>query len=88
MKWSSPHISGARKGTVERSAIVSFAKAVGWELLSLTPAHASASLASPAPHKDPFDELLLIQAQEEGLRLLTRDARLIPHCLAVPDGIA
>jgi PIN domain nuclease of toxin-antitoxin system len=37
----------------------------------------------PLPHKDPFDELLLMQAQEEGLRLLTREARLVAHPLAI-----
>jgi PIN domain nuclease of toxin-antitoxin system len=34
-------------------------------------------------HKDPFDELLLVQAQEEGMRLLTRDAKLVGHPYAV-----
>jgi PIN domain nuclease of toxin-antitoxin system len=35
------------------------------------------------PHHDPFDALLLVQAQEERHRLLTRDAKLLNHPLAV-----
>ena len=34
-------------------------------------------------YRDPFDELLLVQAQEEKLRLLTTDRRLIGHPLAL-----
>ncbi len=34
-------------------------------------------------NKDPFDEILLVQAQEEGLKLLTIDRHLIGHPLAV-----
>ena len=36
----------------------------------------------PILHKDPFDELLLVQAQEEGLKLLTMDRQIIGHPLA------
>jgi PIN domain nuclease of toxin-antitoxin system len=48
--------------------------------------HAAAELAQPLAHKDPFDELLLVQAQEEGMCLLTRDTKLIGHPFAVPGG--
>jgi PIN domain nuclease of toxin-antitoxin system len=37
----------------------------------------------PLGHADPFDELLMVQAQVEGMRLLTRDSRLVGHPLAV-----
>ena len=53
------------------------------EFLALTINHAARELARPIAHKDPFDELLLVQAQEEGLRLLTTDRRLIEHPLAL-----
>ena len=39
----------------------------------------------PLRHKDPFDERLLIQAQVEGMRLLTRDAALADHPLALTE---
>ena len=77
LKWHSFHMSGSRKGPVAPATVVAFARAIGWELLPLTPVHASAELAQPLGHKDPFDELLLVQAQEDGMRLVTRDAKLI-----------
>ena len=86
LKWHSFHISGSRKGPVDPAAIVAFAAAIDWELLPLTARHAAAVLAQPLGHKDPFDELLLVQAQEEGMRLLTRDTKLIGHPFAVADG--
>ncbi len=51
--------------------------------MALTPDQAAASLKHPTPHRDPFDEILLIQAQELGVRLLTRDRLLIGHPLAL-----
>ena len=83
LKWHTLHISGARKGPVEPASVVAFAAAVDWELLPLTARHAAALLAEPLGHKDPFDELLLVQAQEEGMRLLTRDAKLAGHQCAL-----
>ena len=86
LKWHSFHIFGSRKGPVAPTVVVAFAVAMDWELLPLTARHAAAELAQPLGHKDPFDELLLVQAQEEGMRLLTRDARLIGHPFAIADG--
>ena len=82
LKWHSFHISGSRKGPIEPGSIVAFAGAVGWEVMALTARHATCALADPLGHKDPFDELLLVQAQEEGMCLLTRDAKLLGHPLA------
>jgi PIN domain nuclease of toxin-antitoxin system len=70
LKWHSFHISGERKGPLDPAVVVAFAKAIDWELLPLIAAHAAAELAQPLRHRDPFDELLLVQAQEEGMRLL------------------
>ena len=66
--------------------MVAFGAAVGWGLLPLTVRHAAAKLVQPLGHKDPFDELLLVQAQEEGMRFLTRDAKLADHPFAVGGG--
>ena len=79
LKWHSFRISGARKGPVDPAAVAAFGTAIGWEPLPLTARHASAGLKYPLAHKDPFDELLLVQAQEEGMRLLTRDDKLAGH---------
>ena len=81
LKWHKLHISGSRKGPLDPAVIVAFARAMDWLLLPLTATHAAASLATGLPHKDPFDELLLVQAQEEGMRVLTRDANLAGHPL-------
>jgi len=86
LKWDSVHISGERKGPLDPADVVAFAKAMDWELLPLTAGHAAARLAQPLHHKDPFDELLLVQAQEEGMRLLTRDAKLVGHPFAAAGG--
>jgi len=42
-----------------------------WHELVITSDHAIAVAALPAIHKDPFDRLLVAQANEEGLLLLT-----------------
>jgi len=83
LKWRSFHISGARKSPIDPAAVVAFGAAMDWELLPLTARHAAAQLAQPLAHMDPFDELLLVQAQEEGMRLLTRDAKLAAHPFAL-----
>ena len=44
---------------------------------------ARCKLETPIPHRDPFDELLLVQAQEEGLKLLTADRQLVEHPLTI-----
>lgn len=86
LKWQSFHISGGRKGPVNPAAVVAFAAGVDWEFLPLTARHAAAGLAHPLEDKDPFDELLLVQAQEEGMRLLTRDSKLAGHPFALAGG--
>lgn len=85
LKWHSFYISGGRKGPINPAAVVAFAGAMAWELLPLTAGHAAAELTQPLGHKDPFDELLLVQAQEDGMRLLTRDAKLVGHPFAVGE---
>src|SRR4051812_1064742 len=81
LKWHSFHVSGSRKGPLDPAAMLKFAAGVGWEVLPLTAQHAAATLAHALPHRDPFDELLLIQSQEERMRLMTRDEKLLGHPL-------
>ena len=42
----------------------------------------AAPLVPPIAHTDPFDEMLLVHAQQLGAKLLTRDDRLLGHALA------
>ena len=51
-------------------------RAMMFEPLAVTHAHAGRVEALPLLHKDPFDRLLIAQAQLEGLTLVTRDAFL------------
>lgn len=46
----------------------------GWRELAITSEHAVATLGLPPLHKDPFDRLLIAQAQVEGITLLTSDS--------------
>ena len=81
LKWDSYHQSGERKGRVAPDAFLTMAERAGWAMLQLTGAHAVARLRQPLDHRDPFDELLLVQAQEEGILLLSRDGKLADHPL-------
>jgi PIN domain nuclease of toxin-antitoxin system len=45
----------------------------GWRELAVLSEHAVATEDLPLIHKDPFDRMLLAQAQVEGLILLTSD---------------
>jgi PIN domain nuclease of toxin-antitoxin system len=45
----------------------------GWRELAISSEHAVATLALPPLHKDPFDRMLVAQAQVEGLKLMTSD---------------
>ena len=55
-------------------------------LLAVTPYHAAAVGVLPSVHKDPFDRLLVAQAQCESMHLLTHDQTLAtygPHVIVI-----
>jgi PIN domain nuclease of toxin-antitoxin system len=49
------------------------------DLLSITLAHASAVETLPPHHKDPFDRLLIVQAQIEGIPIVSADVAFDPY---------
>lgn len=51
----------------------------GYEELPVTGAHAAAVVQLPPLHKDPFDRMLVAQAQVEGVILLTADAAVASY---------
>jgi PIN domain nuclease of toxin-antitoxin system len=51
----------------------------GYEILPVTADHAIAAESIAPFHKDPFDRLILAQAQTEDLRLITHDERLAAY---------
>lgn len=83
LKYRALHPSGDRKGPYDPNQVVAMLKGHKASFVPLKAQHAACELETPIPHKDPFDELLLVQAQEEGLKLLTEDRQLSGHPLAV-----
>jgi PIN domain nuclease of toxin-antitoxin system len=55
----------------------------GFEPLAITLAHAAAAGRLPPHHADPFDRLLVAQAQLEGLTLVSRDPVFDRYAVAV-----
>jgi PIN domain nuclease of toxin-antitoxin system len=45
----------------------------GMEILDISPAHVSRVVSLPFHHRDPFDRLLIAQAQEEAIAIVGRD---------------
>ena len=83
LKYAARHPSGARKSRFSPEHVIDALADQDVTFLPMTMLHAARALETPLGHRDPFDELLLVQAQEEGLRLLTVDRRLAGHPLAV-----
>ena len=83
LKHNARHPSGDRKSRFSPEDVVTALADQEVRFLPMNVAHAVRELRTPLRHKDPFDELLLVQAQEEGLKLLTADKLLIGHPNAV-----
>jgi len=60
--------------TVEAGVLAS-----GFEKLLITFSHAEHVTSLPLHHRDPFDRMLVAQAQAEGLTLVTHDRLLEPY---------
>jgi PIN domain nuclease of toxin-antitoxin system len=54
----------------------------GFAPVSITLEHAVAAGSLPLHHRDPFDRMLIAQAQLEGLTIMTRDPRFAPYSVA------
>lgn len=57
--------------TIEAGVLAS-----GFERLLITFSHAERAASLPSHHRDPFDRMLIAQAQAEGLTLVTHDRLL------------
>lgn len=82
LKWNIVDKAGNRKGPVDPRDLLDAIRMNGLALVSVDPEHAVSELSVPLGHSDPFDELLMVQAQQLDARLLTRDRRLLAHPLA------
>lgn len=61
-------------------------RAVGIEELPVTARHARRAAALPPLHRDPFDRMLVGQALEEGLVIVTRDDLVRQYAVATLRG--
>ena len=85
IKWQSFFASGERKGKLDPADAIRFCGDNNVTLATLSPTDYAAPLVPPLAHSDPFDEMLLVHAQQLGAKLLTRDERLLGHaCAASP----
>ena len=83
LKHHARHRSGERKSPYDPGDVIATLQEQNVVFLPMSINHAARELETPIAHKDPFDELLLVQAQEEDLRLLTTDRLLVDHPLAI-----
>lgn len=67
-------IKSALGKIVARGTVADAIADYGFSSLPVTVEHADAVRALPPHHRDPFDRLLVVQAQFERLALVTRDA--------------
>ena len=83
VKWERRFVSGARKGPAHPAEVLSSLRRNRIEILDLTATATVTDLQPAIEHGDPFDLLLLTQAQQGGYRLLTRDEKLASHPIAL-----
>lgn len=79
IKWEKRFVSGERKGEASPKEVLSVLMQMGIPVIDFSAQQAAQGVSHPIPHKDPFDELMLILAQELGIKLLTRDGELKDH---------
>jgi len=70
-------------GRLDAPAFAEAAESVGVALLAISAEHVTRAAHLPFHHKDPFDRLLVAQAQAESLVLVTKDAILGRYGIAV-----
>lgn len=68
------HFAAPIIGTVAR---------LGFHLLPVSAEHAEYAGGLPRHHNDPFDRLLIAQAELEGMVLGTQDSRMRPYGIAI-----
>ena len=64
---------------VTAEQVTRFCRESGLAELPVAFAHAQAVSQLPAYHNDPFDRMLVAQAKEEGLFILSHDGKLPPY---------
>ena len=75
--WEMVLKSARGKLPLPQGAIDEQLQAQGFVLLPILPRHIEAVRSLTCAHPDPFDRLLIAQAQDEKLKFLTRDASIL-----------
>jgi PIN domain nuclease of toxin-antitoxin system len=83
LKWQAVDRNGERKGVLAPEDALTYVDRTDLRLAPLTGGDCAAALDPPIPHKDPFDEMLLIHAAQLEAKFLTRDKQLRDHPLAI-----
>lgn len=83
IKWDQRFRSGLHKSPFHPEGLLAAIRDFGISVSPLTAEQCAATLHTPMHHNDPFDALLLSVAQETGRKLLTCDADLRGHPLAL-----
>lgn len=55
----------------------------GFEFLDIKASHTFALRSLPLLHRDPFDRMIIAQAQTEGLRIVTRDLKISAYLVSI-----
>lgn len=74
--WEIAIKAGLGKLVIPADPVVWFparVRSLGFQSLAITAEHALAIVSLPEIHRDPFDRVMIAQAQIEGLHLVTRD---------------
>lgn len=79
------HATGRLKLDVGPDGLVAILKADGVAFLGVTVDHALRMASLPLHHQDPFDRLLVAQAQVEGLTLVSADPNVLAYDVAALD---
>lgn len=79
------HSAGRLKIDGGPDRLVAHLKADGVSFLGVTVGHALRMASLPQHHQDPFDRLLVAQAQVEGLTIVTADANILAYDVEVID---
>jgi PIN domain nuclease of toxin-antitoxin system len=80
--WEIAIKSALGKIDADVPAIVSAARAADFDELPVTIAHTARLCVLPAHHRDPFDRLLVAQALEEHLTIVTHDRLIAAYSVA------
>jgi len=73
------HMLAKRSMPISGRQALGYFREAGYRLLEIRPEHAAAIEDLPTVHSDPFDRLLVAQAEVEPLKLVTSDVLLTKY---------